>query len=248
MNALLIGSNKEPLLQFVPQSNFLFIDDGSLELHRRGRAFDYHKHRIDPLKDISYRTACEFVDVLNAVFPQGDSTLTKATATFQLLEALLSKPRSLATLITDSKDTRYAYQMVQRVLLSPVLKSVLERPPNFSMQGSIIAKLDRAELGDFDAFVIGNLLISQFQGAICVPDFGFYAHKGHSALIRQNRLIAGVTSFEEVPELRTQLLQIPEKMGSGATPDDAKILALYGGILPGTNAYNDFIERAIRPA
>jgi hypothetical protein len=39
---------------------------------------------------------------------------------------------------------------------------------------------------------------------------------------------------------------IDTKMASHATADDAKILALYEGLTPGTNAYNQFIEDCIK--
>lgn len=244
MNALLIGSNKQPLLQFIPRDNFLYIDDAPSDFPR-AKQFDVSVHSFNPLKDIDYKKAREFLHVLEAIFPEGKDTLTNRNSRFQLLTALLSNPKGLDRLIKDTKGTADAYQKIQTLLLSPVLERVLNGVPNFSVKGTIVARLDRAELGDFDCYVLGNLLISQFQRAIVVPDFGFYAHKGHAALIRQNRLIAGVSSFDEVPHLKNQLLQIPHKIGSGATPDDAKLLALYAGILPGTNAYNDFIAGAI---
>jgi hypothetical protein len=38
---------------------------------------------------------------------------------------------------------------------------------------------------------------------------------------------------------------VPEKMASGAIADDAEELAKYQGLLKGTNAFNDFVEKAI---
>jgi hypothetical protein len=253
MNALIVGSDKEPLLQYIPPDRFLIIDDGpiidALDMpeRRSTTVFDVREHSFNPLKDMSYLRAREFVDVLNAIFPEGENTLTKANATFQILEALDGKPRKLAELIKDSKDTRYAYQKIQTLLLSPVLENVLTRPTNMSFKGTIIARLDRAVLGDFDCFVLANLLISQYPGTVVIPDFGFYACPFHTSLIRQGRLVAGITSFDEVPKLRNQLMQIGTKVGSRCTPEDAKTLALYAGILPNTNGYNDLIESMINP-
>jgi hypothetical protein len=48
----------------------------------------------------------------------------------------------------------------------------------------VLARLDPAVLGDFDAFVLASLLISQFKEQVIVPDFGFYGREHHIALIR----------------------------------------------------------------
>jgi len=251
MNKLIVGFNKSPILHDLP-GKFLFIDDGplidALELPARRTitVLDLKKHSFNPFRGMDYRRACDFVDVLKAAFPEGENTLTKATFEYQILEALRGKPRKLATLIQDTKDTQYAYQKIQRLLMSDVLENVLTRPTNFSFKGTVIARLNRAELGDFDAFVLGNLLISQYPGTVVVPDFGFYACSFHVRLIRQNRLIAGITSFAEIPgKLRDNLLLIDTKVGSHTTPTDAETLALYAGIAPDTNAYTDFIASMI---
>lgn len=252
MNTLIVGADKQPILKHLPEQ-FLIIDDGSLidalDLPKRRAVtiFDPAKHSFNPLKDIDYRKAREFVNVLDAIFPEGADTLTKRYSNFIILQALLNKPKSLDGLIELKKETMDAYQKVQTLLLSPVLERVLNHSTNMSFKGIIIARLDRAVLGDFDCFVLANLLISQYAGTVVIPDFGFYACKFHSSLIRQNRLIAGLNSFDEVPAFKSQLLMIDTKMGSHCTPDDAKLLALYAGIIPGTNAYNDFIDASIRP-
>ena len=204
---------------------------------------------------MDYLRAREIVAVLDAVFPEGENTLTTKRPRIQLLDALLSNPRSLATLISDTKDTEDAYQKIQMLLLSPVLKRVLERPTNFSFlttqegrtngPATIIAKLDRATLGDFDAFVLGNLLISQYPGNVVVPDFGFYATRAHSNLIRQGRLIAGINFFDEVPSLRNELLLIPEKVAARPAPADAEMLAVYAGHQRGTEGFSSWVQLAI---
>lgn len=248
MNTLIIGANKEPIKDHIPNDGFLLIDDGPFVDHvlktRTAREFLPERDCFDPLRDMTYKKAREFVSVLDAIFPEGESTLTRRYSNFVLLEALLSQPRSLETLVPKTKDTLDAYQKIQTLLLSPVLKRVLESN-TFSMKGTIVARLDRASLGDFDCFVLGNLLIASYPGRVIVPDFGFYAHKGHSSLLRQNRLTAGVTTFDEVPDLRNQLLLIEDKRGSRCTPEDAALLALYAGIPKGTNAYNDYIAGCI---
>ena len=258
MNSIIIGSNKEPILNHRPE-RYLFIDDGSLieqlDLPARGSItfFDVSEHQFTPLKGMSYLKAREFISELDSVFPEGENTLTKKGSNFILLHALLSKPKTLGTLLSDSKGPhkRDAYQKIQMLLLSPVLERVLNHPTNPSFTGTIIAKLNRVELGEFDCFVLANLLISQYSGPVMLPDFGFYACPFHVKLIRQNRLIAGVTSLDEVPKLKSHLLQIETKTGSQCTYDDAVTLAKYAGLRPdhdhADNPYEAFIQACIAP-
>ncbi|MCZ7594252.1 MAG: hypothetical protein M5U16_04550 [Hyphomicrobium sp.] len=145
--------------------------------------------------------------------------------------------------------------MVDDILTSPVLKRVLCNPTNFSFsQNSIIlAKIDRAELGNFDALVLGMLLINQFKGQLIIPDFGFYGRDAHISLIRENRLIAGINFLGELPlRLRQAVLLIKDKHASHALIDDAELLAKYAGLHPdptrADNPYNAFIEAAIATA
>jgi hypothetical protein len=253
---LIVGTNKSPILKHVPQT-FLLIDDGSIidrltfPKRRKITRFDPAKHSFNPLATIDHKRARDFLGVLNAVFPQGENTLTRGNADTFLLEALTGHPTRLDRLIcepTDLKDTGHveAYRKIRTLLLSPVLNRVLCRPTNLSFKGILLARLNRAELGDFDCFVLGNLLIGQYQGHIIVPDFGFYAAPHHTSLIRQGRLTAGVNFLDEVPlRLRQSLLLMPDKIASHATFDDAETLAVYCGLARGTNEFNDYVAHAM---
>src|SRR6185437_12700411 len=93
-----------------------------------------------------------------------------------LLEALLSgsKGARLDRLFRakfDDPGYISAQRMVRRLMRSPVLKRVLCTPTNVPMDGIVLARIDRARLGDFDSLVLGNFLIGQFQGQVVVPDF-----------------------------------------------------------------------------
>ena len=253
MNKLFVGFDKQPLLYDLPQ-RFLFIDDGELidkldlPPRRSVTHLDLAEHSFNPLKGMDYRKARAFIDVLDASFPEGAATLTRRGSNFVLLKALLAKPRRLDRLLTDSKDPheRDAFQKIQTLLLSPVLERVLNRPTNLSFKGTLIARLDRAAIGDFDAFVLGNLLMAEFRGAVTVPDFGFYASPSHLTLVRQGRLTAGVNFLDELPEkLRQAFLANAHIEGSGTTHTDAELLAIYEGYVPGTNAHNDFVRELI---
>jgi hypothetical protein len=146
---------------------------------------------------------------------------------------------------TDNDDE--VNGMIDDLLVSPVLRRVLCNPTNFSFnpKSVIFAKLNRAELGDFDALVLGLFLMAQFEGQIVVPDFGFYGREGHVSLIRESRLIAGVNHLSELsPKLRHSVLLIKDKVASGTTVEDAETLASYARLLRGTNGFNDFVQGA----
>ncbi|MBV9570749.1 MAG: hypothetical protein JO056_05870 [Alphaproteobacteria bacterium] len=251
---LLVGTNKLPILDHLPNT-YLLIDDGpiidSLTVPQRRKIirFDYNVHRLNPLKGINYRRARDFIGLLDAVFPEGENTITKKNANFVLLKALLSDPERLDRLVYPSTEPaeQDAYQKIQTLLLSPVLNNVLCGPTNFPMKGILIARLNRAELGDFDCFVLGNLLMQFYPGHVVIPDFGFYAVPSHADLIRQGRLTAGLNFLNEVPsQLRNHLLLMEQKIASRATSDDAEVLAVYSGLARGTVAFTDYVQRAIR--
>ena len=144
------------------------------------------------------------------------------------------------------------FGLVPDILLSPVLRRVLCNPTNFSFnpRSTILARVNRAELGDFDALVLGLFLMSHYKGQLVVPDFGFYGREAHVRLIRENRLIAGVNTLQELtPKLRQSVLLIPEKIPWGTTHDDAVTLAEYARLRPDPtrvdNPYNRFIDEAM---
>lgn len=250
MNLLVVGADKEPLLRDLP-ARFLLIDDGplidrlTLPERRRVVRFDTTKHTFNPLQRIDYHRARAFLDVVNSVFPEGESTLTRRVSNFHLLQALLGNAKRLDQLITPSKENADAWQKIETLLLSPVLRDVLTKPTNFSFTGTIVARLDRAALGDFDCFVLANLLIALYPYAVIIPDFGFYRCKSHGMLFRQSRLRVGIESFASVPEWEHRLLTVPTKIAARCTPDDADTLAVYSGIPRNTVGYHDFINSSI---
>lgn len=254
MNLLVVGRNKtKTILEHLPDS-FLLIDDGPsidafpIPKRRKVTTLDFTKDSFNPLKDIDYKKAREFISVLDAVFPEGESTLTKKTSNFVLLNALLSNPKRLDKLIPRAgKEPGQidAFQKIQTLLMSPLLERVLCRPNNFPFDGILLARLNRAELGDFDCFVLANLLIANYKGQIVVPEFGFYACRHHTALIRQDRLIAGVNFLAEAPKLRNELLLIDKKIGKHCIVEDAETLASYAGYGPTITGHADFIKSSI---
>lgn len=253
MNHLLVGSadKTEQLLQ-TTEPPFLLIDDGPiadafLAQFPRAKLFDPTVHSFNPLKGIDYKRARDFATVLYTASPEGKDTLTVRNGKRALVRMLLAGPTRLDRLrASEDPADLEAQAAVGDLLLSPVLKQVLCNPTFFSFKGAVVAKLDRAQFGDFDAFVLASLLIGQSQGQIVVPDFGFYGRPLHVSLIRQGRLTAGVQVLEEMePRLRQVALTVGDKWGAGCTFEDAQCLAGYSGLVPNTTAHTDFVQRAM---
>lgn len=259
MNILSVGFDKSPLLEHLPR-RFLLIDDGLIidQLNLpRAKVFDVLKDSFDPLRKIDHLKARELSDIFYAADPGGENTLTVRNGKRALTKLLLEYDR-LDQLSGNLNDpaTAEALGVIDNVLLSPAVRRVLTGPDDFRFTvrnegkragATIVARIDRAQLGDFDAFLLGNLLIAQYPGIVVVPDFGFYGVPAHSRLIRQGRLVAGLNFLDEVPRLRNQLLTIPNKIGRHTTPDDAEMLAVYAGLQRGTDGFSTFVQRAIKP-
>ena len=238
MNKIFVGLTKT----VPPPKRGLFIHDEVPDISR-ARIFNPTKHSFNPLKNIDYRKARALADVLYTAYPQGDNTLTVRNGKRALLKALLSATR-LDQIEGDPEITG----MIDDLLQSPVLTRVLCNSTNFSFSPNslILARLNRAELGDFDALILGLFLIEHFEGQIVLPDFGFYGRDVNISLIREERLIAGVNFLSELtPKLRNSVLLIDDKIASGTTFDDAETLANYARLSRGTNAYNSFIDHAM---
>lgn len=239
----------ERLLQ-ITEGHFLLLDDGPIadafQAHfTDAEIFNPRRHSFTVPRD--YKFVRDFGDVLYSS-GAGENTLTVRNGKRALTKLLLNNLTPLHKLVGNRKDPSIAEALatIDDLLLSPVLKRVLTRKPNFTFERSVIARINRAELGDFDAFVLGSLLIAQFKGHAIVPDFDFYGRPLHTNLIRQNRLTAGVRILENLqPTLRQSVLLMPNQTGSRCTHEDAVVLAAYAGLLPHHNGYNDFVERAM---
>lgn len=253
MNKLFVGTDRNIEL---PTGGYLYIHDQvpTLSEWHTPRYFDPKIHSIDLLNGMDYPRACDFIDALTASMPGGENTLTKEEAGVILLEALMSKPASLETMIEESRDPmrEKARRMIRRLLLSPVLRKVLCGTPNFSFNANSanLARINRAELRSFDATFLGRILIGQFKGQVAVPAFGPYARESHVDLIEQGRLIAGVNTLDELPpRLQQRMLLIKDKVAAGATFEDAETMAKYAGLRPDflreDNDYNRFISGAM---
>ena len=256
MNHVLIGTaDMIDRLLDLAEKNFLLIDDGRVadaflsECH--ARLFDIEKHSFNPLKGIDYKRARDFASALYTANPEGAHTLTVRNGKRALVRLLLMHPTRLDRLPTGSKDPGdiEAVATVEDMLLSPVLRRVLCHSNNHAFpKGPTVLKLDRAKIGDFDAFLLAALAIGQHKGQIIVPDFGFYGRDFYVSLIRQNRLLAGVRYLAELsPSLQQLLLSIKDIQGHEAVFDDAEVLARYAGFAPGTQGFADYVHKLTVP-
>lgn len=247
LNKLSIGFRKTIFEDFdiFPNRNFLFLDDEIPKLHDRHRPqiFDPTQDYFNPLLNIDYKRARELAVVLYTLYPQGENTLTVRNGQRLLLKALLKAER-----FDQLEGDEEVIAIRDDILASPILRRVLcgKKPMTFNSHSVVLARINRAELGDFDALALGLMLMNAFKGQIIVPDFGFYGRDVHLSLIRQERLIAGVNFLDELPtKLRQGVLLIKDKVPATTTFDDAETLARYAGLIPGTNGYNDFVNDAI---
>jgi len=254
MNQLYIGTKR--VVEPPKKGGYLLIAD-TVPKVRGAQLFDPKKHSFNALAQLDYRRICDIIDIFDAVFSRGDSTLTKDTGLDFIAERLAEKPRSFADLIPepDKKATTghiWAHGKIQRLLRSPVLRRVLcgTEPLSFKPSTVVLARVNRAELGEFDALVIGLFLMAQFKGQLVVPDLGFYGRDLHTTLLREERLIAGIDYLDQLPEkLRKTVLLVEDKVPAGALYDDAETLAKHAGLVPDRlredNPYNDAIREAM---
>jgi len=255
MNQLFIGTKR--VVKPPSKGGYLLIADTVPEA-RGAQVFDPQKHDFDALHNLDYRGICDFVDSIDALFPGGETTLTKESGLGYIAQRLTTRLTSLADLIPPPPEKNapsghvWAHEKMQRILLSPVLSRVLcgTEPLSFKPGAVVLARIDRAELGDFDAQTIASFLMMHFPGHIVLPDAGSYLRDMHVSLLRGSRLIAGVDHLAELPEkFRQAALLMSERVPAGALFDDAVTLAKLAGHRPDPlreeNLYNKFIDAAM---
>jgi hypothetical protein len=254
-NKLYIGP--DPDIE-IPKGGCLLLDgrEWTIPAWRRPRVFDPRTCSFNPLADLDYRKRCDIVDVFDVLFSRGETTLTKDMGLEFIADLLEREPKSFKELadMIDEPDKKsspghiWAYNKVRRFMRSPVLSKVFCERPNFSFKrGSVNhARIDRAELGPFDANALGLFLIAQFPGQIIVPNYGPYARPFHTALIEQGRLIAGVRMLSQLKGELHDMALLMEKEAAGCTYDDAAEIAKYDcKHQPHTDGYDTFIRAAM---
>jgi hypothetical protein len=219
-------------------------------IKKRSRYFEPERHNFNPLQSIDHRKARDLANIFYTISPQGENTLTVRNGRRELRNALMRAKRLDDVLDDDGipKEMRAEVEgIVGDVLVSPTVRRMLCETPNFTFNRNCVnlARVNRAELGEDDALVIGLLLMAQFKGQIVVPDLGFYGRDIHAALIRENRLIGGVNVLDELPEELRKRSLLMERVPAGATFEDAETLALQARLVRGTMEFQDFVYAAM---
>lgn len=229
----LLEAAREPFLSIVSTktaADFKRAFPGAKVFNRRNHSFAVKR---------DYESVRDFADIL---FPDKD-LMTYRNGKRALTELLLDTTTPLHKLDGDTKDPAIAEALatVKDLLLSPVLKRVLTRRPNFDFSGSVIACLDG--MNREDARILAALCIGQAKGHVLVEQFGLYGRPLHLSLIDEGRLTAGVTFLAQLPlSLQQALLTMPDKYGAGCTHEDALALADFSGFRPGTDGHSTFVE------
>ena len=264
MNLLFVGTKSADLILakleelYRRSGHFLLIDDGPIidqfvrRTRRKYTELDFSKYSFNPLAGMNDLRAEEFVAIIDALFPEGATTLTRKNSNHLIFKTLKSKPRTLETLFqklvpANPKDTDFkdAAQKIERILLVDVLRRVFQTRQNFTVRGILLARINRAELGDFTSKALAYFLIARYTGQVVIPAFGKYGRSFHLPLIDQDRLIAGVNHLSE-SDLRNDLLLIKDRKAGGCLPEDAEILASFKGLRPGVNEFNTEVETSIK--
>ena len=243
MNQLYLGFSRH--IDLRRRRRFLYIHDEVPHI-KGARVFDLSKHSLNPLqRALTHTKARELASALYSIYPQGENTLTVRDGRRALPQALMSARRLDMVEGGEEVDA-----LIADVLFSPLVKRVLCSRTNFSFNTASVTlvRLNRAEIGAFDALVLGLVFINHFKGQLIVPDFGFYARDVHTSLIHEGRLIAGLNFLNEVSlPLRNALLAVKDPILSGATADDATLMARYHShYLPGQDGFSTYVDAAMK--
>jgi hypothetical protein len=121
------------------------------------------------------------------------------------------------------------------LLMSPTIRNIVGQPRStFSLSGRniVIANLDRSEVGDLTARLLGGLLIARSVGHVYINDFPFFASDHFATLLPQERFSISLSFLDEVaPKLQQSLLSIEDKVALKTSPKDAERLMFYLGIM-----------------
>jgi hypothetical protein len=176
-----------------PSGSLVITDEPAIE--SGAKLYDPAEHGLNPLP-MKYRESREFAA---AAYP--DKDLMAYRNGRRALTRLIMNADRLDACITSAAMSTRKRKASWKILCSRRYcgECCASRFRAGSMPEARLLRA-RKEIGDDDAKIIANIRVSQFKGQIVVEDFGFYAREHHSALIRQERLIAGVYTLSELPE------------------------------------------------
>jgi hypothetical protein len=116
------------------------------------------------------------------------------------------------------------------LLMSPMIRNIVgQRETTFSKASVIIANLDRANLGDTTAKLLGGLLIARSKGNVVITDYGFF---GTPLPLPQDRFTVSLDFLDQLsPILKQSVLGIEDKYVFKTNKRDAEELSFYVGLL-----------------
>jgi hypothetical protein len=121
------------------------------------------------------------------------------------------------------------------LLMSPAIRNIVGQVRStfsWTKKPIIIANLDRSEIGDLTARLVGGLLIARSAGHVYVNDFPFFASDHFVSLFPQERFSVSLSYLDEVStKLQQSLLAIEDKIVLRTSPSDAERLMFYLGIM-----------------
>jgi hypothetical protein len=211
-----------------PKGPWLFI--GEKCDHAKVRVFDPLSHSFNPLKNIDKKTARQIARVPYFASPEGVNTLTVRNGRRALAHAVYKAER-FDEVRVDSRIKGVNEEVegiLDDLLFTDVMRKVLCSDEEFGFEGhnrKVFARVDRAELGDEDALMLGLLLMLRYKGHVIVDDLGFYGLDSHAGLARQGKLTGWASTLGDIPpRLRREMLR-GEKVATGVTYEDALELA-----------------------
>jgi hypothetical protein len=139
----------------------------------------------------------------------------------------------------DAKQSQAAIapllNKIGTLLMSPTIRNIIGQVRStFSLtKGNIvIANLDRADIGDLTARLLGGLLIARSAGHVYINDFAFFASEHFASLLSQERFSISLSFLDELPpKLQQSVLSIEDKIVLKTSPADAERLMFFLGIM-----------------
>lgn len=192
MNSISVGFGRE--VKPPPGGSLLIQDEADVPAKFRPKIFDPTKHSFNPLEEINERKAQELAELIYTVYPQGENTLTVRNGKWDLAPALL-KAKSLDEVTGKEEVTG----VMGDLLFNPVVRNCLCRDGfQFDKSRLIVARLNRAEIGDKAALTIGLFLIASYPGAARHSRLRLLRPRGAYQSHSSEPLIAGVNALEEL--------------------------------------------------
>ena len=118
------------------------------------------------------------------------------------------------------------------LLTSPLIRNILgQSHSTFRFTGNLIVNLDRKEIGDQAAYLLGSLFITRAKGPVYINGLGFFASDHLVSMFSEDRFTVAVDYLDQLPrKLQQAVLSITDKTVFRTTEEDAERLKHYVGV------------------